>query len=97
MISTRSSFYGRLVPGSRRLPSTPFHPGTRLHVGAENQLGLGALADIMAPYDVWRHFYVAGGTHTVFFTPQVAQNGVSVRTFITQMVTDDPAWATVQP
>jgi len=51
----------------------------------------------MAPYDVWRHFYVAGGTHTVFFTPQGAQNDVSVRTFITQMVTDDPAWATVQP
>ena len=57
----------------------------------------GTLADIMAPYDVWRHFYVAGGTHTVFFTPQGAQNDVSVRTFITQMVTDDPAWATVQP
>jgi hypothetical protein len=61
------------------------------------ELRLGALANIMAPHDVWRHFYVAGQSHTVFFTPQVAQNGVSVRTFITQMVTDDPAWATVQP
>jgi hypothetical protein len=65
--------------------------------GTDVELGLGALANIMAPHDVWRHFYVTGTTHTVFFTPEVAQNGVSVRTFITQMVTDDPAWATVQP
>jgi hypothetical protein len=65
--------------------------------GTDVELGLGALADLMAPHDVWRHFYVTGSTHTVFFTPQVSQNGVSVRTFITQMVTDDPAWASVQP
>ena len=65
--------------------------------GTEVEMGLGALASIMAPFDVWRHFYVAGGTHTVWGTPQVAQNGVSVRTFITQMVTDDPNWVSVQP
>jgi hypothetical protein len=65
--------------------------------GTQVELGLGALANIMAPFDIWRHFYVTGSAHTVFFTPQVAQNGVSVRTFITQMVTDDPAWASVQP
>src|SRR6185503_14242802 len=49
--------------------------------GTQVELGLGALASIMAPFDVWRHFYVAGGAHTVWGTPELAQNGVSVRTF----------------
>jgi hypothetical protein len=65
--------------------------------GAQVELGLGALATAMAPFDVWRHFYVAGGSHTVFGTPDVSQNGVSVRDFLTKMVTDDPSWASVQP
>jgi hypothetical protein len=94
-------FYGAQLPGHRAallsytqdaVISAFFQiPGT------EVELGLGAIADLMAPFDVWRHFYVTGSTHTVFFTPQVEQNGVSVKAFITQMVTDDPAWATVQP
>jgi hypothetical protein len=29
--------------------------------------------------------------------PDTSQNGVTVRTFLTQMVTDDPTWASVEP
>jgi hypothetical protein len=65
--------------------------------GASVEAGLGALAAEMAPYDIWRHFYVAGASHTMLGNPATQQNGVSVKTFLTQMVTDDAAWASVEP
>ena len=65
--------------------------------GTSVEMGLEALATTMQPFDIWRHFYVTGTTHTVFLTPAVSQNGVSVREFVTKMVTDDPTWATVEP
>jgi Pectinacetylesterase len=65
--------------------------------GAQVEAGLGALATEMAPFDVWRHFYVTGTTHTIFGSPDTVSHGVSLRTFVTQMVTDDPSWATVEP
>jgi hypothetical protein len=65
--------------------------------GAQVEAGIGVLATAMAPFDVWRHFYVAGASHTVFGTPDVSQNGVTVREFVTKMVTDDPTWSSVQP
>jgi len=65
--------------------------------GDQVEAGLGALATTMASYDIWRHFYVTGSSHTLLGTPDVSQGGVSVRTWLTQMVTDDPGWANVQP
>lgn len=65
--------------------------------GTQVEMGLGALKAEMAPYDIWRHFFVTGTTHTVFGTPEVSQGGVSVRQFITQMVTDDPNWVSIEP
>jgi hypothetical protein len=61
------------------------------------EAGLGALATEMAPYDIWRHFYVTGSSHTTLGTLGVSQNGVTVRTFLTQMVGDDAGWASVEP
>jgi hypothetical protein len=65
--------------------------------GAQMEAGLQALVAEMAPYDVWRHFLVAGSAHTLLGTPDVSQNGVTLRTFLARMVTDDPAWASVAP
>lgn len=65
--------------------------------GSGVDAGLHALATLMAPYDLWRHFYVTGSRHVLLFDPDVAQNGVTLRTFLTQMVTDDPAWSSVAP
>jgi hypothetical protein len=65
--------------------------------GPQVEAGLGALATEMAPYDIWRHFYVAGSTHTILGAPDTTSDGVSLRTFITKMVTDDPTWASVVP
>jgi hypothetical protein len=65
--------------------------------GASVEAALGALATEMAPFDVWRHFYVTGAVHTMLGTPSVQQNGVSVKDFLTKMVTDDPSWVSVEP
>jgi hypothetical protein len=65
--------------------------------GPQVEAGLGVLADTLAPYDVWRYFYVTGSSHTMLGTPDLAQNGVTVRTFLTQMLSDDPAWTSVEP
>jgi hypothetical protein len=65
--------------------------------GPQVEAGLGALATEMMPYDIWRHFYVAGSTHTILGAPDTTSDGVSLRTFITKMVTDDPTWASVVP
>jgi hypothetical protein len=65
--------------------------------GPQVEAGLGALVTEMAPYDIWHHFFVAGSTHTILGAPDTVSNGVSLRTFITQMVTDDPGWVSVDP
>jgi hypothetical protein len=65
--------------------------------GDQVEAGLYALAAEMMPYDIWRHFYVAGSTHTILGAPDTVSDGVSLRTFLTQMVTDDPSWASVVP
>lgn len=43
------------------------------------------------------YFFVAGQAHTLLETPSVAVSGVTVQQFITQMVLDDPAWASHHP
>ena len=94
-------FYGMQLPGHRAALLSYTRDGV---IGAFFQLNgdsveaaLGALAGELAPYDIWRHFYVTGSSHTMLGSPGVSQNGVTVRTFVAQMVDDDPAWASVEP
>lgn len=71
--------------------------GFNLLSGSGFESGLDALAAEMAPYDLWRHFFVAGSGHTLLGTLDVAEGGVTVREFVTRMVTDDPGWTSVAP
>ena len=94
-------FYGMQLPDHRAALLSYTRDGV---IGAFFQLSgdsveaaLGALAGELAPYDIWRHFYVTGSSHTMLGSPGVSQNGVTVRTFLTQMVDDDPSWASVEP
>lgn len=46
----------------------------------------------------FRYFIPTGEAHTMLMSlPLHIQNGVQVTTFLTQMVTDDPAWKSVRP
>jgi hypothetical protein len=65
--------------------------------GNEFESAVEALATLMDPFDVWRHFFKTGGGHTLIGTLDVEENGVTVREFVTKMVEDDPGWASVEP
>jgi hypothetical protein len=43
------------------------------------------------------YFFVSGQSHTLLESGTVGVNNVTVQQFITQMVTDDPAWASQHP
>jgi Pectinacetylesterase len=55
------------------------------------------LANQFAPSANLRYFLDVATGHVLWFTPALASTGVPVRQWITQMVTDDTAWASVQP
>jgi hypothetical protein len=55
------------------------------------------LADQFKPNPQLQAFVFGGAGHVLFFDPLLTQNGVTLQTFVAQMVTDSPAWATVQP
>ena len=44
-----------------------------------------------------RFFSEDGGGHVLWFAPGLTQNNVSLRDFVTKMVTDDPTWSSVDP
>jgi hypothetical protein len=44
-----------------------------------------------------KYFTNAGAGHTMWFTPTLTTGTTTVQQFITQMVTDDPSWASVHP
>jgi hypothetical protein len=94
-------FYGSHMPGHRAaLLSYTQDAVIRAFYqlsATDMEAGLYALLAEEAPYDIWKHFVITGSTHTMLGTPDVVQSGVALRTFVTQMVTDDPAWASVQP
>lgn len=94
-------FYGTVFEGHRAALLSNTQDGVIGYFfeqsGSGVEAGLDALAGLMAPYDLWRHFFVTGGGHVLLFTPDITQNGVSLRTFLTQMMTDDPAWSSVAP
>ena len=66
--------------------------------GAHVAQGLDALAtDVFANHDNFKFFYVDGNSHVLLDDPsQTSQGGVVLTDWITQQVTDDPAWASVQ-
>ncbi len=60
--------------------------------------GLAALATELDTYENTRYYYVDGNSHVLLGDPAgVSQNGVVLKTWITQMVTDDSAWKNVKP
>lgn len=60
--------------------------------------GLGVLGGKIDTYDNARYFYVDGNSHVLLGDPAgVSQNGVVLRDWLTQMLNDDPAWASVKP
>lgn len=62
--------------------------------GPAFQTALEALvADVLAPTAHFRAFVFPGATHTTAADPSMfTSNGVELRTWMTQMVGDDPAW-----
>ncbi|MEZ4296890.1 MAG: pectin acetylesterase-family hydrolase [Polyangiaceae bacterium] len=60
--------------------------------------GLGVLAAELDGYENTRYFYVDGNSHVLLGNPAgISQNGVVLRDWLTQMITDDAGWANVKP
>jgi hypothetical protein len=60
--------------------------------------GLGVLATQLDGYANTRYYYVSGNSHVLLGDPaSVSQNGVGLQPWITQMLSDDPAWKSVKP
>ncbi len=55
------------------------------------------ITDQFTPNPNVKVFVDANAGHVLFFTPTLTQGTTSVQTFVTQMVTDDGAWASVTP
>jgi pectinacetylesterase len=55
------------------------------------------LATYFAPNPNLKSFLVDAAGHVLFFNPALATKGVTLNQFLTQMVTDDKAWASVHP
>jgi Pectinacetylesterase len=55
------------------------------------------LSDEFAPNPNLKAFVLNAAGHVLFFSPLATQNGVTVQTFVTQMVTDSSSWETVSP
>lgn len=62
--------------------------------GDEYQAQLELLAsEVLAPSGAWQPFFVDGDTHSLLFDPtSAASNGVTLQSWLTQMVTDSDAW-----
>jgi hypothetical protein len=67
--------------------------------GSDFQTNLLALAQTtLDPLPNFRYFFIPGSSHTMVGNPaNFTQNGVGLWTWMTQLVGDDPAWATQQP
>lgn len=50
--------------------------------------------DVLLPSGTWQPFYIEGDTHSLLMAPEAAEsNGVSLQTWLTQMVTDSDDWS----
>jgi len=56
-----------------------------------------AIASQIAPAANFKSFLADASGHVLWFKPTLASAGVTVKQFVTQMVTDDVAWADAQP
>jgi hypothetical protein len=94
-------FYAAALPGRRAALLSYVEDGTISFFfgisGAQTRAGLDVLAAAIDPLAGFRYFYAAGASHVLLRTPDLAQNGVTLRAFLTQMVSDDPAWESVGP
>jgi hypothetical protein len=96
-------YYGSIYPNQRGTLLSYLQDGVIAQYfqisGAEVQAGLETIAqDTFTPSSTFKYFYVPGSTHTVFGNPKgITQGGVRVIDFVTQMVTQDPNWASVHP
>jgi len=66
----------------------------------QQQFDMGLAEDIatyFTPGANSKVFIAANAGHVLWFTPMLTTNGVTLQQFLTQMVTDDPAWADEQP
>jgi hypothetical protein len=65
---------------------------------AQMAMGLDALAQKdIDPYPNAHYFYISGNMHTLLGDPTLTQNGVELKTWLTQMMDGDPAWKSVHP
>jgi hypothetical protein len=55
------------------------------------------LTTYFAPNPNLKSFLVDKSSHVLFFNPMLATKGVTLNQFLTQMVNDDQAWASVHP
>jgi hypothetical protein len=59
---------------------------------------LAAARDAIDPTPNVEYFFVSGSSHTMLGAPDsFTSGGVSLTTWLTRMVTDDPAWASTRP
>jgi len=59
---------------------------------------LALAADRLDPTPTFRYFFVTGSSHTMLGSPAgFSQDATSLLPWLTQLVTDDPAWASVKP
>ena len=49
------------------------------------------------PQPNFHYFIYSGSGHVLWYSPDLTTKGVTVKEFITKMVTDDPTWASVHP
>jgi hypothetical protein len=65
---------------------------------AEFSMGLQEeISQNLDPSPAFKYFTNAGMGHVLWFNPTLTTGTVTVQQFVTQMVTDDPAWASVHP
>jgi hypothetical protein len=65
---------------------------------AQFTMGLGEdITNQFAPNANLGAFLVGASGHVLLFTPTLTTNGVTLQTWVTQMVTDDAAWMTQMP
>jgi hypothetical protein len=56
------------------------------------------LAAQFDPHPNFRYFIAGGPSHSLItLAPPVSVNGVTLGQFLTQMLTDDPAWTNIHP
>jgi hypothetical protein len=94
-------FYGQTFPTHRgALLSYAQDSTLPTYLGistAQFTMGLDSdLQNQFAPNPSLQAFVFQGAGHVLFFSPLLAQNGVTVQQFVTQMVTDSASWTTVQ-